>query len=98
MLWSDIAELISYTEEKDDIGDTILVPSFKEIFVNKKSVRQNEYYQALSAGLNPEIMIEVRSIDYEDEKDLKYNNKNYNIMRVYDKNGETTELICEAVI
>jgi len=98
MLWSDIAELISYTEEKDDIGDTILVPSFKEIFVNKKSIRQNEYYQALSAGLNLEIMIEVRSIDYEDEKDLKYNNKNYNIMRVYDKNGETTELICEAVI
>jgi len=98
MLWSDIAELISYTEEKDDIGDTILVPIFKEIFVNKKSIRQNEYYQALSAGLNLEIMIEVRSIDYEDEKDLKYNNKNYNIMRVYDKNGETTELICEAVI
>lgn len=98
MLWRDVAKLISTTETVDDIGDTILTATEKEVFVNKKSIRQSEYYQALSTGLKPEIMFEVRTIDYEDEEDIKYNNKNYNIIRTYTKNGEITELICQAVI
>lgn len=98
MLWRDVAKLISTTETVDDIGDTILTATEKEVFVNKKSIRQSEYYQALSTGLKPEIMFEVRTIDYEDEEDIKYNNKNYNIIRTYTKNGEVTELICQAVI
>ncbi len=98
MLWNDVAKLISTTETVDDIGDTILTATEREVFVNKKSIRQSEYYQALSVGLKPELMLEVRSIDYADEKDIEYNNKNYNITRVYTKNGEITELICKAVI
>ena len=98
MLWSEVAELISYVKTKDEIGDTIEVPGYRKVFVNKKSIRQNEYYQALSAGLKPEIMLEVRSIDYENEKELKFKDKTYNIIRTYDKTGEITELICEAVI
>lgn len=98
MLWSDVAKLITYTETIDDIGDTILVPEEREVFVNKKSIRQNEYYQALSTGLKPELMLEIKSIEYEDEEDLKFNNKNYKIIRTYSKNGEVTELICQAVI
>ena len=98
MLWNDIAELITYVKSVDDIGDTVMVPDEREVFVNKKSIRQSEFYQALSTGLKPEIMLEVRSIDYEGEKDVKYNNKNYNIIRVFSKNEEITELICQAVI
>ncbi|NLC03181.1 MAG: phage head closure protein [Tissierellia bacterium] len=98
MLWSDVAKLISITKTVDDIGDTVEVSVKKQVFVNKKSIRQSEYYQALSVGLKPELMLEVRSIDYSDEKDIEYNNKNYNITRVYTKNGEITELICQAVI
>lgn len=98
MLWSDVAKLISITKTVDDIGDTILTATEREVFVNKKSIRQNEYYQALSTGLKPELMLEVKSIEYEDEEDLKFNNKNYRIIRTYSKNGEVTELICQAVI
>jgi len=98
MLWCDIAKLISYTETQNDIGDTVLTPIEKEVFVNKKSIRQSEYYQALSTGLKPELMFEVKSIDYEDEETISYENKAYNIMRVFSKNGEVTELICQAVI
>lgn len=98
MLWNDVAQLISYTETKDDIGDTIQTPSERQVFVNKKSVRQNEYYQSLSQGLKPELMLEVRSIDYEGEEELEFNDKKYRVMRTYDRNGEITELICEKVI
>ncbi len=98
MLWNDVAKLISTTETVDDIGDTILTATEREVFVNKKSIRQSEYYQALSVGLKPEIMFEVKSIDYADEKVIEYNSKPYNITRAYSKNGEVTELICEKVI
>lgn len=98
MLWNDVAKLITQTKTVDDIGDTVITTTEKQVFVNKKSIRQSEYYQALSVGLKPELMLEVRSIDYSDEKDIEYNNKNYNITRVYTKNGEITELICQAVI
>lgn len=98
MLWCDIAMLISVTKTKDDIGDTVTVETEREVFVNKKSIRQSEYYQALSTGLKPEIMLEVKTIDYEDEREVKYNNKRYRVIRTYDRNSETTELVCEAVI
>lgn len=98
MLWSDIAQLISYNREKDDIGDTIKTPIYRDVYVNKKSIRQNEYYQALSTGLKPELMITVRSIDYKGEKKISFKEKKYNIIRTYETNGEITELICEAVV
>ena len=98
MLWCDVAKLISITKTVDDIGDTVETEVKKQVFVNKKSIRQSEYYQALSVGLKPEIMFEVKSIDYADEKVIEYNSKPYNITRAYSKNGEVTELICQKVI
>jgi len=98
MLWCDVANLVSYTETTNGMGDTITTESLREVFVNKKSIRQSEYYQALSTGLKPEIMFEVRAIDYQDEENISYNGKLYNILRTYSKNGEVTELICQAVI
>ena len=98
MLWCDVAKLISTTETTDDIGDTIITTIEKDVFVNKKSIRQNEFYQALSTGLKPELMLEIKSIDYSDEENIKFNNKDYRIIRTYSKNGEVTELICQAVI
>lgn len=98
MLWCDVAKLISTTETTDDIGDTIITTIEKDVFVNKKSIRQNEFYQALSTGLKPELMLEIKSIDYSDEENIKFNNKDYRIIRTYSKNGEVVELICQAVI
>ncbi|HZJ99435.1 MAG TPA: phage head closure protein [Tissierellaceae bacterium] len=98
MLWNDIAKLISIIQAVDAYGDTVETKTEKQVFVNKKSIRQSEYYQALSVGLKPEIMLEVKSIDYADEKVIEYNSKPYNITRAYSKNGEVTELICEKVI
>ena len=40
-------------------------------------------------------MFVVRSIDYNQEPKLKYNGKEYTIIRTYDKDGELTELVCQ---
>ena len=69
----------------------------KQVFANKKSVRQSEFYQALAGGLRAELMLEIRSIDYNNEKRISYNSVKYDVIRSYDKNGEITEIICQKV-
>lgn len=98
MFFKDVINLISITPTENDIGDTIDTETLRQVFANKKSIKQSEFYQAAATGLKPEIMFEVRTDEYQDEKRLSYNNKEYNIIRTYDKNGELTELICSGIV
>ena len=98
MLWRDVINLISITTTTNDMGDSIQNETLKQVFADKGSIRQTEFYQAQTTGLKPEIMFKVKSIDYNQEPKLKFNNKTYNIIRTYDKNGEITELICQGIV
>ena len=98
MLFRDVVKLISVTVTENDMGDIIETPVEREVFADKQSIRQSEFYQAAATGLRPELMFVVRSIDYEGEPKLKYNGKKYAIIRTYDKDGELTELICQGVV
>ncbi len=98
MLFRDVINLIGVTYGENDIGDTIETLISRQVFADKQSIRQTEFYQAQATGLKPELMFVIRSIDYQDEKKLSYNGKEYNIIRTYDKNGELIELICEGVV
>ena len=98
MLFRDVVKLISITVAENDMGDIIETPVEREVFADKQSIRQSEFYQAAATGLRPELMFVVRSIDYEGEPKLKYNGKEYTIIRTYDKDGELTELVCQGVV
>lgn len=98
MLFKEIIKLINITTTENDMGDPIEVPVEREVFADKQSIRQSEFYQAAATGLRPELMFVVRSVDYDGEQKLKYNNKEYSIIRTYDKDGELTELICQGVV
>ena len=99
MLWRDVIKLIAVTYTQNAMKD--MVESLKEttVYANKKSIRQNEFYQAMATGLKPEIMFEVRTSDYGGQVKVKDEaNKVYNIIRTYDRNGEITELICSGLV
>jgi SPP1 family predicted phage head-tail adaptor len=98
MLFSDVVDLITVTNGENDIGDTIETETPRQVFANKKSIRQSEFYQAAMTDLRPELMFEVRTIEYDEEPKLGYKGKTYNIIRTYSKNGEITELICEGLV
>lgn len=98
MLFRDVVKLISNTVTENDIGDPVEVPVEREVFADKQSIRQSEFYQAAATGLRPELMFIVRTIDYNQEPKLKYNDEEYTIIRTYDKDGELTELICQGVV
>ena len=98
MLFRDVIKLISYTTSENGLGDIIKEPIEHEVFADKQSVRQSEFYQAAATGLRPELMFVVRTIEYNGETKLKYNGKEYSIIRTYDKDGELTELVCQGVV
>lgn len=102
MLFRDVINLVGdIAIVKNDMGDPIELTVKREVFADKKSIRQNEFYQAASTGLRPELMFVIRTIEYEQEPKLEYpigSDKLYNIIRTYDKDGEFTELICSGLV
>ncbi len=96
MLYKDVIELITITETVNYLVNIIKTASYRLVFANRKSIRQSEFYQAQATGLRPELMFEIKSIEYEGEGSLRFSNKDYSIIRTYDR-GENIELICQGV-
>lgn len=99
--WGDLIELVSVETNENDYGDSVEQETFKKVFANKKSIRQSEFYQAMTTDLKPELMFEVREVEYSGEERLRYpaneNGRMYYIRRTHSKKGETLELIAEGV-
>lgn len=86
MRWGEVIEL-GQQKEQEIHHEIIKSWDYRQVFANKKSVRQSEYYQAATVGLRPELVFEIHGEDFEGEEMLRYNGKEYAIIRVYDKGG-----------
>jgi SPP1 family predicted phage head-tail adaptor len=98
MFFRETVDLVSITQTTNAIGDFVDTETTSTVFADKQSIRQSEFYQAYATGLRPEIMFVIRQIDYSNQPRLKWNNKYYNIIRTFDKDGELVELICEGIV
>ena len=98
MLYRDVIDLVDATTVVNDLGDYVETETTSRVFANKKSIRQSEFYQAMANGLQPELMFEMKVIDYNNQDKLYFNNKKYNIIRAYNRNGEDIELVCEGIV
>lgn len=93
--WSDVIKLVSIGEGKDKDGFPADVEVVSEdVFANKLPVRSSEFYQASQAGYLIAATFEIRSIEYQGEESLIFEEDPYRIVRTYDK-GEFVELSCE---
>ncbi|WP_195929340.1 phage head closure protein [Clostridium sp. 1001270J_160509_D11] len=94
---NEIIELISFKNEVNKVGNTIKVKRYKRIFANKKSITQNEFYQAERVGLKPKLRFEIYAVEYEDELLARYKDNEYKIIRTYKTGTDKIELILEGV-
>lgn len=99
-LFSEVINLVYMDDGENELGDPIKVPiKGPDIFASKKSIRQSEFYQAAATGLKPELTFVIRTIEYNDEPQLEFNGKTYNIIRTYEKeNDDFIELVCSGVV
>ena len=85
MYWKDVAHLMKEKTSLDDLHRPKASYSETKVFCNIKSIGQSEFYQGQTAGLKPELKMEVKLIDLTDVTHAKYNNKIYKILRTYKK-------------
>lgn len=91
MRWGDTCNLLTKTESVDSQGNLTYVTSSKTVYCNIKSVKYNEFYQAAANSLKAELVIVVRSADYDSQELISYNLQNYKVIRTFLK-GENIEL------
>lgn len=100
MEYSEIIYLINEVTEEDAIGNTI-TSSFTstKCYAKKQSVKTSEFYNATMVGLNPSCEFVVKRLNYNGEKELKWNNEIYEIIRTIDpKNKFDIVLVCSKKI
>lgn len=83
-MFNDIAKLVSVVITYDDVGNTIETPTEKEVFVQSKSVRAREFYEAATVDMKPDLVLVLSDYyDYDGEKLVEYNDKVYDVIRTY---------------
>ena len=97
MYFSDKINLVTITVTENSMGDMVESVTKKEVFANKKSVRQSEFYQSAATGMRPELMFEVWTDEYSGQPRIEFGSIAYTVIRAYEKN-EITELVCQGMV
>ena len=80
---ADVILLVKETRSSHGVHETVTEQT-RQVFCEVRSVTRSEYYQGLNAGIQPEyVFFLALAEDYDDERIVKYNGKNYNVTRTY---------------
>lgn len=79
----------------DDWGNPIPNITKWDVFAERMSVRQSEFYQAANQGLKPNIVFEIYAEEFNNAELVKYDGQEYSIIRTFQKTLDRLELICE---
>lgn len=93
-LFKDVVKLVSTTITTDELFQEVETKTEREVFADKRSASQSEFFNAGQIGLKPQYVFTIRFSEYADETELIYNKKTYSIYRTYEK-GENIELHSE---
>ena len=83
MVRADVIGLVTEVNSAHGVHETIN-ESVREVLAEIRSVTRSEYYNALNAGVQPELVFKLAlDADYQDEHFLRYGGKRYRIVRTY---------------
>ncbi|KMP32227.1 phage head-tail adapter protein [Bacillus cereus] len=95
---NEILHFATVTIVEDELGQKEEIKTFnRQVFCKKKSVPQSEFFQAGQSDIKPSCILIVHILDYQEERKVKYREKEYSIYRTYERDDEKIELYCEVV-
>ncbi len=96
MEYNEIIYLVNLVKEEDEIGNIVSSSETKtKCYAKKQSVKTTEFYNASQIGLLPNCEFVLKRLNYNDEEELEWNNKRYQIIRTIDpKNKLDIVLVC----
>lgn len=85
------------------IHDSIGVPKEKAVeieipIIKVEDVYANEFYEANEQGYKPTLRLRISSLNYNNQKELKYMNIVYTIIRTQEPTADEIILVCERKI
>lgn len=90
---NDILILIQQTQGVDEYGDPTITETRREVFCDKASIGQKEFYQAHAVGLQPEMKLVLADhLDYNGEQLVEYDGQRFRVLRTY-RTGLELELV-----
>lgn len=97
--------LISLQNDTNAMGDPIQVPVKRAVLCDWKSITRSEHYQAAAHGLRPEIVFVVNRHEYQGEREVEFEGRRYQVMRVWAPKQaqglgdfENIELVCTGLV
>ncbi len=97
-MYDSVATLKAYgTPTYDEYGNEVPNVTETTVFVQPRGVYNAEFYNAAQAGLHPSLTLMLTNReDYEGQKVLEFENKDYNVIRVdWNAQRDGISLICE---
>lgn len=96
MVRADTIKLVGESPAAHGVFDTP-TETQTEVFCTVQSVGFREFYQAKSAGLEPDIVFNLTNAeDYGGEKIVLWNSTRYRVIRTY-LNGMGIDITCEKI-
>lgn len=92
---SSVAYLVSESYTQNNYGVLEKEETKQKVFVDVSSVSSAEWFEGGRNGLNPQYRFTMFSFDYQGEKIIEYNSKQYTIYRTYSRKVDEIELYTE---
>jgi len=97
MMRAEVCDLITVSPEAAGVG-TDPAETRRTVFCTLKSIGQQEAYQAMGQGLNPELKVVLaHDFEYQGERLCEIEGVMYNILRTYLTETDGIELTCQRV-
>lgn len=94
MYFSDSITLRAVSVSVSSLGDVTKSYVNSTVWANVKSVTRSEFYAANMAGIKVDIVFEVHAEDWNNQQEVTYSTKTYEVIRAYQKGLGTVELMC----
>ena len=83
MVRADVIGLVTETRSAHGVHEAI-TETVREVLAEIRSVTRSEYYNALNAGVQPELVFKLTlDADYQDEHFLRFRGKKWRVVRTY---------------
>ena len=95
MVRADVIGLVTENRSAHGVHESI-TETVREVLAEIRSVTRSEYYNALNAGVQPELVFKLTlDADYQGERVLRHNGKRYRVVRTYLTNDGGIEITAE---
>ncbi len=96
--------LLSKSFKKDEYGNILINSDGREIvetkelevpIISTEKVWKDEFYKANQQGLRPSLRIKMSSLNFDNQEELIYMDKHYQIIRVDGSDDDEIILVCQ---